>query len=147
MNLQKKLDTLAITFSVVCAIHCFLTPFILVLFPLCAAPCCSEHSNFHEIMVYIVLPTSSISFFLGCRQHKKTSIVTTGVIGLAVITFCAFWGHSTLGELGEKIFTTIGGATLAFAHLRNFQLCKCCKKGFQSPENHHNNSCHMSTSG
>ncbi|BBM83436.1 MerC domain-containing protein [Candidatus Uabimicrobium amorphum] len=131
MNFQKKLDSLAIMFSMVCAVHCFLTPFIIVLFPLCVSPCCSnEGSNFHQIMVYMVLPLSSISFFLGCRQHEKTSIVAMGAVGLIIITYCAFWGYSTLGELGEKISTTTGGAILAFAHLRNFQLCKCtsCKK-------------------
>ena len=126
-SIQKKLDTIAISLSMICAVHCFLTPFIIVLFPFFAAPCCSEHSNFHEIMVYIVLPFSGVSLFLGCKHHHKTSIVVMGVIGLAIITFCAFWGYATLGASGEKIFTTIGGAFLAFAHLRNFLSCRSCK--------------------
>ncbi|WP_372367917.1 MerC domain-containing protein [Candidatus Uabimicrobium sp. HlEnr_7] len=127
MNIQKKLDSVAIAFSAVCAVHCFLTPFIIVLFPFCASSCCNEHSNFHQIMVYIVLPLSSLSLFLGCKHHKKTSPFIIGVLGLAIITYCAFWGHSTLGELNEKVFTTIGGSILAFAHLRNFQLCRCIR--------------------
>lgn len=125
MNIQKKLDLLAVSLSAICAVHCFLTPIIIVIFPFCTSSCCSEHSHFHQIMVYIVLPLSSLSLFLGCKHHEKTSVFAMGMLGLAIITYCAFWGHSNLGELGEKVFTTIGGAILAFAHFRNFRLCKC----------------------
>ena len=124
MIVQQKLDTIAIFLSGLCAIHCLLMPFIIVLFPFCTASCC-EQDGFHQMMVYFVLPFSGIPLFLGCKRNFKTPIVFTGLIGLAIIIFAAFWGHATVGALGEKIMTTSGGVMLALAHIANYRLCKC----------------------
>ena len=122
-KLQATMDKVAIGFSVLCAIHCMILPVALTMIPiLMVTPLGSE--NFHQLMIWLVLPTSSLAFTLGCRHHKDLGVIMLGCIGLMLIGLSAFWVVHAWDETGERVITILGGLVLAFAHFRNHRLCR-----------------------
>lgn len=120
---QFLLDKLAISGSVLCVLHCAALPIILAIFPaLMIAPL--DNPEFHEMLIWLVIPTSLFAVTLGCRRHKDTIVLLLVGIGLGILTITAIIGHDHLGELTEKITTIIGSIILAYGHWRNYSLCR-----------------------
>ena len=63
------IDSMAIGLSVLCAVHCLLTPVLLVLFPVIASTFWVER-DFQLWMLFCVLPTTCIAIFLGCQLRS-----------------------------------------------------------------------------
>ena len=141
------LDSLAISMSVICAVHCLLTPVLLALLPIISTTFW-VHENFHLWMVFLVVPTTSLAVFMGCRKHKDKVVAGLSITGLAFILFIAIYqysfhtGHSfdangictscTHQSSGSflnltTILNSVGGLFLASAHFRNFKLCRQAK--------------------
>ena len=141
------LDSLAISMSIICAVHCLLTPVLLALLPIISTTFW-VHENFHLWMVFLVVPTTSLAVFMGCRQHKDKIVAILGFLGLACIVGVAIYQYSfhaaqPLADCGvcpvcsqqgsgsflnpTTIFNCSGGLFLAFAHFRNFRLCRSAK--------------------
>ncbi|MEM1212609.1 MAG: MerC domain-containing protein [Planctomycetota bacterium] len=87
------LDSLAIGASVVCAVHCLVTPVVLVALPVIATTVWVD-ANFHLWMLGLVLPTSTAAVFLGCRKHQDKAVVGLCLAGLAVLTAMALYESS-----------------------------------------------------
>ena len=138
------IDSMAIGLSVLCAVHCLLTPVLLVLFPVIASTFWVER-DFHLWMLFFVLPTTCIAIFLGCRKHRDRWIVFLSALGLSllagvaayeVLTYELLSGdahaqcpHCVANEADEgihsaTILNVLGGSLLALAHGRNFYLCR-----------------------
>ncbi|MEM6391622.1 MAG: MerC domain-containing protein [Planctomycetota bacterium] len=79
------LDTLAISASVVCGVHCLVTPVLLVALPVLATTFWVD-AHFHLWMLGLVLPTSAVAVFLGCRKHKDKLVLGLCLAGLVVLT-------------------------------------------------------------
>ena len=122
-NMQKPLDILATSISGLCAMHCLLMPLALVLFPILSGSLFAGE-DFHRFLVWVILPTSSIAFLLGCRRHKDTAVLILGIMGMFILVISAFWGHDFVGDWGERILTVIGGLILAAGHFRTYKLCQ-----------------------
>ena len=124
---QLFLDRLAIGASIVCALHCAVLPILLAVFPALVALPIGDH-EFHQMMIWVVIPSSMIAVSLGCWRHKDLLVLAGGATGLMVIVTTALFGHDILGETGEKVATLAGALILATAHWRNFSLCRkdCC---------------------
>lgn len=122
-NLQAFTDKTAIGLSLLCTLHCLAMPFLFVLIP-SAAALPLDNEAFHLWMVVAVIPTSLYALTQGCKQHKRARLLGLGSIGLAFLILALILGESLLGEIGEKIFTVIGAAIIAYAHYRNYQLCQ-----------------------
>lgn len=138
------LDSLAVSMSVICAIHCLLTPVLVVLFPILATTFW-VHEDFHLWMLFFVLPTTSLAVFLGCRRHRDRFVIALSSLGLIClfavcvyeilfhfnntpqhIEVCAHCieGNAN-GYLTATTFVNIcGGLFLASAHIRNYRLCR-----------------------
>ena len=71
------LDSLAISMSLICAVHCLLTPVLIALLPIISTTFW-VHENFHLWMVFLVVPTTSLAVFMGCRQHKDKFVAMLG---------------------------------------------------------------------
>lgn len=125
-NIQTTIDKTAISFSVICAIHCLLVPIAITLLPVLAATPL-EGEVFHKLLLIGVLPASIVGLTLGCKKHKKWNNVVLGGIGLSALVFAAFFGHDLTGELGEKVITVIGAILISWSHLRNHKLCSLNK--------------------
>ena len=138
------LDSLAISMSVVCAVHCLLTPVLLALLPIISTTFW-VHENFHLWMVFLVVPTTSAAVFMGCRKHKDRAVAGLSITGLSFILFVAVYQYSfhvanptvdcgvcpSCAQLGfgsafnvTTILNSLGGLFLASGHFRNYKLCR-----------------------
>ena len=137
------IDSMAIGLSVLCAVHCLLTPVLLVLFPVIASTFWVER-DFHLWMLFFVLPTTCIAIFWGCRKHRDRWIVFLSALGLSLLAGVAAYEVLTYEPLrgmrmrsvrivslmkrmvihSATILNVLGGSLLALAHGRNFYLCR-----------------------
>lgn len=127
-------DKFAIGFSALCVIHCFATPVLLLLLPAATLANLNPEA-FHFWMVVAVIPTSIYAFSLGCQKHRQLHIAVIALVGLVTLVSSVILGEHVLGEIGEKVVTTIGAAIIAYAHYQNFTLCKQDRNQQQSSEN------------
>ncbi len=116
-------DRAAIGLSLVCVIHCLLTPVAIAMIPALGATFL-EDETFHYAVLFLVLPTSLFALTLGCRKHRRFDILVIGLSGLLVLFLVPILGEEVTGELGEKILTVAGATIIAYAHVRNFRLCR-----------------------
>ena len=116
-------DKIAISLSVLCVLHCLTVPLLVVLLPSITV-LALDREAFHLWMVIAVIPISLYALTLGCKKHKKPSILFFGLFGLAFLISAVFFGESQLGEAGEKIITVIGSTLIAFSHFKNFTFCR-----------------------
>lgn len=139
MQTSVKLDKFAILLSGVCLVHCLLTPVLVTLLPILTTSVLLDDSMFHKLMLWLVLPTSLVALFLGCRKHKKWFIAATGALGIAILIGVAFIGHELFGITGEKVATSIGGIVLAVSHYLNYRACQSitCESKNCSSQHHH----------
>jgi uncharacterized membrane protein len=121
-RVQRFLDRMAISASVLCALHCLVTPLLLIAVPVISSSFVVD-DEFHKILVMFVLPVSLVALFIGCRRHKDRIVLVLGGLGLIALVSIAYFGHDLLGEVGEKVATVISGGILAIGHLRNYRLC------------------------
>jgi uncharacterized membrane protein HdeD (DUF308 family) len=132
------LDRLGMGLAMVCAVHCLLTPVLVVCLPIIATTFWTD-SNFHIWMLLLVVPLTILSMFIGCGKHKNRSVITFFIFGILFLTsgivYGFFHGHSCndchsflssgLFPHGwESFLTTIGGFSLVVAHILNFRLCR-----------------------
>ncbi|MDG2140359.1 MAG: MerC domain-containing protein [Gammaproteobacteria bacterium] len=122
-NPTMKMDKAAIGLSLLCVVHCLLTPIAIVMFPALGAAFL-EDERFHYALLFLVLPTSLVSLGLGCRKHGHLEILAIGFSGLLVLLLTVILGDELLGESGEKISTIVGALIIAVAHIRNFRACQ-----------------------
>jgi len=136
---STSLDKFAILLSGVCLLHCLITPVLLTLTPLVSMTAFVEDFLFHKLLLWLVLPSSTLALFLGCRKHKQWPIVGTGALGMAILITVTVVGHDWFGLVGEKIATSIGGLILALSHYFNYKACQntTCSDSNCATEHHH----------
>ncbi len=122
--MQKIIDNLGITISSVCAIHCLLLPAIFLIAPYSFI---ASH-EFHETLIYFILPCALIAFVLGCRKHGDMRVAIMGTIGIillasAVILHETLHGDQHSDSLISVLITIMGSVILIFSHIRNRKLC------------------------
>jgi hypothetical protein len=142
------LDRLAIGMAAVCAVHCLLTPILVIALPIIATSF-FVHEDFHLWMILFVLPTTSFAIFMGCRRHKDRLVAVLSALGLSILIFALVQERihssahadavnhiahceSCARDLSKEPipmhagawFNTFGGLLLASAHVRNFRLCR-----------------------
>jgi hypothetical protein len=147
------LDSLAVSMSMICAVHCMVTPVLIGVLPVLATTFWA-HQDFHLWMVLLVVPTTTFSLFVGYRKHRDRLVMLFGSLGLLVLSgvagyesflhstatageaaSCAICSSCGQAEAGGGFFTGVmvtnllGAAFLTTAHVRNFVLCRrarCC---------------------
>ena len=118
-----KTDKAAIGLSLLCVVHCLLTPVAIVMFPALGATFL-EGETFHYVLLFLVVPISLFSLGLGCRKHGHRDILLLGMSGVFLLCLIILVGEEILGELGEKLSTVAGAVVVASAHFRNFKACQ-----------------------
>ena len=116
------MDRLAISLSFLCVAHCLLLPFAVLVLPILGASFL-EVEAFHYWLLFLVVPTSVFSLWLGCRKHGRLDILTNGIFGVSLLLLIVLLGVDQLGEIGESMSTVAGAAIIALAHLRNLRAC------------------------
>ena len=123
--MQKIIDNLGITISSACAIHCVLLPAILII-----APYSFFASNeFHETLIYFIIPFAAIAFFMGCRKHGDIKVLLMGSAGIILLISSlliheVFHSEQHSEEFLTVLITVAGSMMLIISHLRNRRLCQ-----------------------
>ena len=122
--MQKIIDNLGITISSVCAIHCVLLPAIFIIAPYSFL---ASH-EFHEALIYFILPCAAVAFTLGCRKHGDIKVALMGSFGIillasSILLHEVFHSEEHSEELTTVLITVAGSIMLILSHLRNRKLC------------------------
>ena len=122
--MQKIIDNLGITISSVCAIHCVLLPAIFIIAPYSFL---ASH-EFHEALIYFILPCAAFAFTLGCRKHGDIKVAIMGSFGIillasSILLHEVFHSEEHSEELTTVPITVAGSIMLILSHLRNRKLC------------------------
>lgn len=117
------LDGLAIAMWVACVLHCLMLPLLIVLFPILGSTLLAEET-FHGFLLFLIIPSSVLALYIGCRQHGDGWVLALGMAGLSILAAAAALGTQILGPEGEKALTGLGGTVLAIGHWQNFRRCR-----------------------
>lgn len=136
---SARLDKLGIVLSSVCLLHCLLAPLVFTLLPIISLNALWEDLLFHQLMLWLVIPTSTVALLIGCRKHRDFKILGTGIFGMAMLLLIALVGHDLMSPWQEKLATSIAGITLALSHYFNFRACQeqpCADENCASKHHH-----------
>ena len=115
-------DRAAICFSSLCILHCLLLPLLLVAYPIGILVTLSDEI-FHQIMVFLAVPLSLVSLYVGHGHHKRNQVIVFGGIGLVILVIPLVVPHELISESGETWLTVAGALILCMAHVVNFRMC------------------------
>lgn len=123
--MQKIIDNLGITISSACAIHCVVLPAILIIAPYSFF---ASH-EFHETLIYFIIPFAAIAFFMGCRKHGDIKVLLIGSTGIILLISSlliheVFHSEQHSEEFLTVLITVAGSMMLIISHLRNRRLCQ-----------------------
>lgn len=134
-----RLDKFAVLLSGVCLFHCLLAPVGLTLLPILPIHLLVEDVLFHQFMLWLVLPTSIVALFIGCRKHRDWLILSTGFVGITALAVAASVGHDVLTPTQERLTSSVAAIILAVSHYLNFRACQqitCGDRGCKTKHHH-----------
>ena len=121
--MQPIADKAAISLSALCSLHCLLMPIAIAVVPSVASLSLADEA-FHYWMVVAVVPISAFALLLGCRRHRRWSVLGIGMTGLLLLCSAVYLGHDVLGDQSERGLTLLGTFAIAASHVQNFRLCR-----------------------
>ena len=116
-------DKVAVTLSTACVLHCFFAPSFIILTSGFLS-ISIDNELVHYLILLLAVPISSFALYLGWKNHKNTSFLPFGIIGLLALFDAVLMGEAMLGEAGERAITLLGSLLVAYSHYRNHQECK-----------------------
>ena len=119
---QLRSDKVAASLSMVCVIHCFFAP-SLIIFSYSFLSFSLESELVHYVILGTAVPISLLALFLGFKNHQTYSFFYIGVVGLALMTLAVILGEDNIGESGERFYYN-RLIIVAFAHFQNHRACK-----------------------
>ena len=76
-------DRIGVVASVLCAIHCAATPFLLLFLPVFGEAW--SHPASHWLMALLVVPLAAITVATGFKRHRRKWVVGTCVVGIVLV--------------------------------------------------------------
>lgn len=126
---HRTFDKLGMLLSIVCGVHCLVTPFLLLVMPWLSHS--FENEIFHVVMLLLVLPVASISLAKGHGFKTRSSkMMIIGVVLLILGVVYHFNEHSHAANhtaqnyIIENLLTISGGVLLTFAHYSKLKSCR-----------------------
>ena len=99
-KLSKKADRIGVIASILCAIHCALTPVLLILMPTFGKAW--AHPATHWGMALVVIPIAVMMLIKGYRKHRKKWLVGVGILGILFIIVGAILPYTEIGMASES---------------------------------------------
>ena len=93
---HSRVDRIGILASILCAIHCALTPVLLILLPTFGKAW--AHPSTHWGMAIVVIPIAVFMMRKGYQKHKRMWVVATGSVGIAFIIVGSILPYVELGQ-------------------------------------------------
>ena len=122
MKSQILSDKFAMSFSMLCLMHCLFAPALIVL-SYSSLALTLESELIHKAILLITIPVSIFAISLGYKNHTNNSIIFTGIAGLTILISALLIGES-IDENAELIMTIIGSILVIACHYRNYKICK-----------------------
>lgn len=115
---RALLESVAVSASLLCLIHCVALPIAIA-----ALPALSNSLDFpswtHAALLALAMPLSLSALIVGYDQHGAVLPAVIGAAGLGLMAMGLFMAESRTAETG---LTVIGTVLVAVAHLRNWRL-------------------------
>lgn len=126
--LQVIADKAGICLSVICIVHCLLTPALLL-----ALPAMQFFDWWHEslhITFAVIIPVLALAAFIpGYRLHREKRVFKIAAVGFVLVISAITIPHILGIEWLEAVLSVAGSIFLVRAHLLNRHLCTCCRTG------------------
>jgi hypothetical protein len=119
-----NLDRWGMSLSLLCAIHCLLTPFVILSVPLMARYYLA-HPLFHVMLAVFIIPVGLLAFASGFKHHRNFLVYLLGVPGLFVVVVTPYFVHALHYRWNEPVIMTVGSFLLITAHWINRRSCSC----------------------
>lgn len=119
-----NLDKLGMGLSLLCAIHCLVTPFLMMSLPIMGRYYIA-HPWFHVLLALVIIPIGSLAFIKGYRHHRNIRVFLLGIPGLFIITLIPYLNHSLRFSLNEPVWMLVGSMLVIIAHWINRRSCAC----------------------
>lgn len=113
-------DRLGISASLICILHCILTPILVISIPVAGE--LASHEWFHGSMILIVVPVAVWALWNGYRLHRNPTVIWLGIAGVLSMILALVLGSKNFNV--EFIFMIIAGSLLASAHWLNLRVCR-----------------------
>ena len=119
---QENSDRFAMGISMVCVIHCFFAPSLIVMsYGFLSFSVDSE--IVHLVLLLTTIPISLFALGLGYKNHKVLLYLLIGIAGLSVLTV-AFLLEDVFSQPLERFMTSLGASIIALSHFKNYKKCK-----------------------
>ncbi|MNT43160.1 MerC mercury resistance protein [compost metagenome] len=116
-------DKWGIFFSTLCAIHCLLTPLLVLTLPVLGEA--FENPWVHFGLALFVVPVGLFAFWSGYKHHKKAALLALGILGVFLVGGASLAPHSLIDSLGGELLIIFGSCLLILAHFLNRRACLC----------------------
>ena len=126
-NSQLRLwaDRLGVWASVLCVIHCLLTP-VLLSFSVVFAHLLPGEESTHRTLALIIAGLGAIALVSGFRRHRRRRVVLLLCAGLGFIFGAAWFGDRLPAHGWEVGITFVGSSLMIAAHRLNHTFCGAC---------------------
>ncbi|MGE0174879.1 MAG: MerC domain-containing protein [Oligoflexales bacterium] len=126
-NRSNGMDLLGIGLSILCIIHCFAMPVILIVSPFYHLVL--DNLHFHQNLFVVLLGIALWSLYRGFRSHQNQNVLIYGAIGLFILLLVAMIPHShnTYENVLISGFNSLGSVLLVVAHVLNLRSHKHCQ--------------------
>ena len=84
LKTQMNSDKVAATLSTACVLHCFFAPSFVILTSGFLS-ISIDNELVHYLILLLAVPISSFALYLGWKNHKNTSFLPFGIIGLLAL--------------------------------------------------------------
>lgn len=128
-------DILGMWTSIVCFLHCLLTP-ILLSFSAVAAHVLPGEERTHRTLAILVALFGAASLLFGFRKHRRTRVLLLMTLGLGLICLSAWFGDRLPSHAMEVAVTFAGSLCMIRAHRLNHTFCRSCACAATSPAAH-----------
>ncbi len=119
--------------SLLCLVHCALTPLVLAMSPTLATMLPGSTAT-HQALIFFVVSLGLVAFVSGYKRHRRKLILLPMIAGILLVA-CGAFGESYLhSRFNETLITMLGSILLILAHGLNRSFCHRCVKCSVNPD-------------
>ena len=116
-------DKIGIFLSTLCAIHCLVTPLLVLALPVLGKA--FEASWVHWAMAVVIVPVGVFAFWSGYKHHQQRKVFNLGIVGLFLVAAGSILPHEMVEVWEHDVVTILGSILLVVAHVLNRRACQC----------------------
>ena len=115
-------DRVGITTSVLCVLHCIVTPVLVVVLPLLA----TTEEVMHSALALLIVGVALLAFLPGYSRHRRFHVLLLAILGSGLVWVGVLVPEGNVLGAPEWLPTLLGGVLMVGGHLRNAYLCRLC---------------------